>query len=361
MKIYLQTRGVAHDYAFLGEAPSDYWWAVPFYKDATSFEQPSLILEYGKPRAGEWRCFISAIPSGRRDCVNTRIRYSIALSGGGEADTDVLRKLLAFVLDIFSKNPVSENNSLTELLDTKVGGDADEWLGANAKQEQIQDIIKELKAEFKALELYSDSGDLSKLYKELWKFLKNVQKNSTRRVALLNFIGEKDDPSAKHLQSQVKISGGKILILPSPVAGGQLKEYFVLGALEENSFEKDTNHTADELKAGRSDASGEKHSLGVVKGAQQPGLVPKRTREANSTANRDRERVQTTSQNNLVRKPFSVGSQGNNQTTEGHNTMGSSFGPSDVKGSRHKGIVLIVAVTIIVALLVVAGCYLSRD
>lgn len=347
MKIYLQTRGVAHDYAFLGEAPSDYWWASPFYKDATSFEQPSLILERGKSRVGEWRCFISAIPSKEyRDCVNTRIRYSIALSGDGQADTNVLLKLLASVLDIFSKNPVSENNSLTKLLDDEVGGHADEWLGVNSEQERIQirDRINRLTIGFDKLK--SDSGELSKLYNQLQELLTNVQ-NSPRRAAILNFIGEKDDPSARQLQSQPEASDGKILIFPSPVAGGQLKKSFVL---EGNSFEKDINHTrhpVNESKAGLLDQT-ERYlqtRLKIAENAIKRGLSS--TNKGSATEKDSHE-------------SFSVGPQGNNQTTEGHNIMGSSFDTSDVRGSRN-GIVLMVAVTIVVALLVVAGCYLAQN
>lgn len=384
MKIYLQTRGVAHDYAFLGEAPSDYWWAVPFYKDATSFEQPSLILEYGKPRAGEWQCFISAIPSGRRDCVNTRIRYSIALSGDGEADTDVLRKLLASVLDIFSKNPVSEDNSLTRLLDAEVGVHADEWLGVNAEQEQIRDHINGLTAGFDKLEPCPDSGELSKLYNQLQGLLTNAQ-NSPRRAAILNFIGDEDDPSAKHLQSQAEASDGKILIFPSPVAGGRLGKFFVL---EGNSPKIITNHIrplADESEAEVSAARGDRPQKGRVDAVKKVGVdlldqlkaevgsvYQSRPCRSSGKTPKNRDKLQSSSPQDDVFKSqppiagedssetFRVGSQGDNQTTEGHNIMGSSFGTSDVRSSRN-GIVLMVAVTIIVALLVVAGCYLAQN
>lgn len=300
MKIYLQTRGVAHDYAFLGETPPNYWWAVPFYKDATSFEQPSLILECGKPRAGEWRCFISAIPSKYRDCVNTRIRYSIALSGDGNSDTNVLRKLLASVLNIFNKNPVSEDNLLTELLDTTVEENADKWLGVNSEQKKIRDRINGLTEGFNKLESCHDSGERSKSYEKLCDFLDN---NSPCRAVILNFIGKKGDPSEEHLRSQVKASESKILIFPSPVAGGHFEENFVLEPSAGNSPE----------------------SRGFV-----------------------------------VDVNFPRGPQKSNQTTEDHNIMRSSFGTSDVRGSRNS-IALMVVVTIIVALLVVTGCYLARN
>lgn len=307
MKIYLQTRGLAHDYAFLGDTPPDYWWAVPFYKDATSFEQPSLILECGKPQAGEWRCFISAIPSDRRDCVKTRIRYSIALSGDGGSDKDVLLKLLAAVLNIFNKNPVSEVNLLTKFLDKKVGEHADELFGVNSEQLQIQGRINDLVAGFDGLDPCPD--ELSKLHRQLRQLLTNTQ-NSPRRAVMLNFIGEEDDPSAKHLQSQVKVSDGKILILPSPVAGGQLRKYFFM---EGNLPNEGISHTGQAIVAGE-DRTG----------------------------------------------TFRMGSQGNNLRTEGHNSMGSSFATSDGRGGSSP-IELMVAAAIILVILVGAGFYLAQD
>lgn len=59
-------------------------------------------------------------------------------------------------------------------------------------------------------------------------------------------------------------------------------------------------------------------------------------------------------------KTFPIGPQVNNQRTDGHNSMGSSFATSDVRGGSN-AIVLIVAAAIILVMLVVAGCYLTQN
>lgn len=76
MRVYVQTRGITADYAFLGAAPASRWWLE--FRDATSFEQPTLII---KGEQGEWRCYLSGIPSRRTDRVGTAIRYTIVLEG----------------------------------------------------------------------------------------------------------------------------------------------------------------------------------------------------------------------------------------------------------------------------------------
>lgn len=225
MEIYLQTRGITHDYAFLGKVPPEYWWSTPLYKDATSFEQPSLILE--RLLDGGWRCFISAIPSARRDRVNTRIRYSLVINGK-EPDQRLLRKLLAYVLDIFRSNLVSENNPLTKQLDDIVGDHADEWL--RGSPEQTQPHIDKLKERLDQLPSLTREPRLNK---ELEGLLTNAP-NSPRIAAILNFIGKDNTPLTSHLRSQLKPSQGKILILESPVAGGKLDKYFVLSSSRHN-------------------------------------------------------------------------------------------------------------------------------
>ncbi|OAG75612.1 hypothetical protein Amal_03226 [Acetobacter malorum] len=225
MKVWLQTRGVAHDYAFLGAAPPDYWWTSPLYKDATSFEQPTLILE--RLRGNQWRCFISAIPSARRDRVNTRIRYSLALCGEGESDQETLLSLLGYLLDIFKNDPASEENPITRKLDSLVGDHIDEWLSNKFEDAQTCiDKVKKIFVELKPLTI--ESRKIKRLEKELQNLLKS-EENSTWRVALLNFIGKRESPAADHLESQMEPSQGQILILPSPVAGGNIESSFLLG------------------------------------------------------------------------------------------------------------------------------------
>lgn len=219
MKVWLRTRGNTRDYAFLGEAPPDRWWAP--YKDATSFEQPSLILERVSP--DQWRCFISAIPSTRRDRVNTRIRYSLALSGSATDDQETLRKLLGHVLNIFQFNPPSENNPLTELLDGAVGDKADEWLGG--APELAQRCIVELG--LKLNRLVPRAIEPQQLAKELENLLTGVTGRAQLAV-MLNFIGSRKNLSEVDPQSKLSAAGGEVLILPSPVAGGKISGFFTL-------------------------------------------------------------------------------------------------------------------------------------
>lgn len=94
MKIFIQTRGKSADYAFLGGAPSNRWWLD--FRDATSFEQPTLIV--GGDRK-EWHCFLSGIPSSRVDRVGTTIRYSIVLEGLCVLKVDTVRSLVAAWLE----------------------------------------------------------------------------------------------------------------------------------------------------------------------------------------------------------------------------------------------------------------------
>jgi len=95
MRAFIQTRGSTADYAFLGAAPASRWWLE--FRDATSFEQPTIIL-VGKN--GEWRCYLSGIPSQRKDRVGTAIRYTLILEGGCDQNAeDVLKLLDAWLSD----------------------------------------------------------------------------------------------------------------------------------------------------------------------------------------------------------------------------------------------------------------------
>lgn len=98
MRTYVQTRGTTADYAFLGDAPASRWWLD--FRDATSFEQPTLIVTFN---SGEWRCYFSGIPSRRTDRVGTAIRYTILLEGAlGEPIGDALKLVAAWLGDATS-------------------------------------------------------------------------------------------------------------------------------------------------------------------------------------------------------------------------------------------------------------------
>ena len=110
MKIFVQTRGRATDYAFLADAPTNRWWLD--FRDGTSFEQPTLIVSGDKKN---WHCFLSGIPSSRVDRVGTTVRYSIVVEGSCQfKDEKVLNLIAAWLEDTTSSTP---NGLVQEALD----------------------------------------------------------------------------------------------------------------------------------------------------------------------------------------------------------------------------------------------------
>lgn len=98
MRVYVQTRGTTADYTFLGAAPASRWWLA--FRESTSFEQPTVIVSCSR---GEWRCYLSGIPSRRTDRVGTAIRYTVVLEGQrGEPVGDALRLVATWLSDATS-------------------------------------------------------------------------------------------------------------------------------------------------------------------------------------------------------------------------------------------------------------------
>lgn len=230
MEIWLQTRGITRDYAFLGTIPPERWWASTPYKDATSFELPSLIFEWYEP--DKWHCFISGIPSARRDRVNTPIRYSLALDGSSDTENDIptLRKLLTHVLYIFHSNPAVENTALTKIFDDTFGNETDDLLDKD--KETAQKLVDGLSEKFKDLTDF-DCDDVFKKNKEksplktLEKIFNRAQ-NSARSAVMLNFIASDKDPLVSDLQSHLDADKGTVMVMPSPVAGGKISNSFLM-------------------------------------------------------------------------------------------------------------------------------------
>ena len=77
--LFVETRGRARaaGYRFLGQVPAERWWQT--YRDHTSFEQPTLIVESADQR---WRAYLGGIPSKRLDAVGTVIHYAVMVTGG---------------------------------------------------------------------------------------------------------------------------------------------------------------------------------------------------------------------------------------------------------------------------------------
>ena len=230
MKIWLQTRGITRDYAFRGTIPPERWWASTPYQDAPSFALPSLIFEWYEH--DKWHCFISGIPSTRRDRVNTPIRYSLALDGSSDTENDIkmLRKLLTHVLYIFHSNPTVENTELTKIFDDTLGDKTDKLLDEDKKN--AQKLVNDFSKEFENLTDF-DCDDVFKKNKEkiLLKTLENIfnrAQNNARSAVMLNFIASDKDPLAIDLKSHLDAEKGEVLIMPSPVAGGKISDFFLI-------------------------------------------------------------------------------------------------------------------------------------
>lgn len=252
MEIWLQTRGITRDYAFLGTIPPERWWASTPYKDATSFELPSLIFEWYEP--DKWHCFISGIPSARRDRVNTPIRYSLALDGSDtENDIQMLRKLLTHVLYIFHSNPAVENTALTKIFDDTFGNETDDLLDKD--KETAQKLVDGLSEKFKDLTGF-DCDDVFKKNKEkiplktLEKIFNRAQ-NSARSAVMLNFIASDKDPLVSDLQSHLDADKGKVMVMPSPVAGGKISNSFLMTPSHVRSSVVEATDSAYEEKKNR--------------------------------------------------------------------------------------------------------------
>lgn len=83
-KIMTRGRSRGDDYSYFPPVTGDSWWRR--YRDETSFEHPTLLLEAGQ---GVWRLYAGGIPSDRRDSTGTRIRYSYILAGDSTDRDDV--------------------------------------------------------------------------------------------------------------------------------------------------------------------------------------------------------------------------------------------------------------------------------
>lgn len=222
MQLFIQTRGKIQDYAFVGDAPTERWWAQRHYRNATSYEKPTLILE--SLASGEWRCYISAIPSATRDRVGTMIRYTLVLSGSKADDKKNLLTLLAYMLDIFSADPASADNSLTALLDAVLAPKIDQWL--SEKTPDVQASIQLVSNGIAALKPLTSKSD--SLIKEIEK--RCVSSRATHAVALLNFVGSTKDLAYTELQAEIKSGKDSLLLLFKPKRMGSSWTAEIVGA-----------------------------------------------------------------------------------------------------------------------------------
>ncbi|MGD9888969.1 MAG: hypothetical protein AB7S56_06870 [Halothiobacillaceae bacterium] len=116
MRAYVQTRGKNTDYQFLGASPPDAWWQD--FRDASSFEQPTLIV---KGDTHTWHAYLSGIASARTDRVGTTIRYTLVIEGTCSAsleDDSALHLIRAWLEEAVAKNAgQSQQGRLGKALD----------------------------------------------------------------------------------------------------------------------------------------------------------------------------------------------------------------------------------------------------
>jgi len=143
MKTFIQTRGINIDYQFLGASPPSAWWLD--FRDATSFEQPTLIIK-GDKRA--WRCYLSGITSSRTDRVGTTIRYSLVLEGicANTADNAaVLNVISAWLEDApLSGTAKTHQRTLGEALDRVLEESYVEDMLRAVGQDSMDDVLSKL-------------------------------------------------------------------------------------------------------------------------------------------------------------------------------------------------------------------------
>lgn len=113
MQLHLQTRGRTSDYGFLGTSPPEKWWLA--FRDLTSFEEPTIIVV---GNGSEWRCYLSGIPSARRDRVGTQIRYTVVASGERDGPDDIARLVSAWLRDVAGDSP---SGAVQRALDSAFG------------------------------------------------------------------------------------------------------------------------------------------------------------------------------------------------------------------------------------------------
>jgi hypothetical protein len=141
MNIYIQTRSVTRDYQFLGNSPMNSWWVA--YKDYTSFEHPTIIVEGDTYK--QWRVYLSGMSSSRLDKVNTPIRYTLILEDTQSIhDSDlpqVLGLIQAWAKAIYDDKAKDKlRNNLDNLFSTE---DVDTYFSSlDRAKEQIESKFK---------------------------------------------------------------------------------------------------------------------------------------------------------------------------------------------------------------------------
>jgi hypothetical protein len=131
----VMTRGKlrGHDYSYFPSVTGNSWWRA--YRDETSFEHPTLLLESGQ---GDWRLYAGGIPSDRHDSTGTPIQYSCIFTGKSTNDNDVstARSLIsAWIRD-------GDRKSLGRVLDQWATEDTvSAWFQSGGSAPSADDVI----------------------------------------------------------------------------------------------------------------------------------------------------------------------------------------------------------------------------
>lgn len=166
MKMYIMTRSTSVDYVFLAKSPSESWWKK--YEKWTSFEYPSVILICEK---GKTKLYLCGIPSQRKDCVKTPIRYTLVIENISNylKIIKILNNYLNEIEDSTSNIP--ESSELGNHLDKEFLQEyVDDFLSVKGKvkiqnpdkYDEISDKIK------KALDHDFFTGDQANYHGENW-------------------------------------------------------------------------------------------------------------------------------------------------------------------------------------------------
>ena len=188
MKIYIQTRGKARDYIFLGDTPQK-WWRQPVYEQGTSFEKSTLIVE---GYVNTWRCYISGIPSNRRDRVNTPIRYTLVLEGEKKSavETAKVQPLVAAALKAFSTPHCDLQQVLDEYFDFDVDKFIDKHEGRN-----IEELLTRVTND-ERLKHQPDNTNIRAFFIKIEELLSKKKEGS---AALLNLV-----KSEEYVNSEIR-------------------------------------------------------------------------------------------------------------------------------------------------------------
>ncbi|MGQ0778742.1 MAG: hypothetical protein ACT4NY_30730 [Pseudonocardiales bacterium] len=134
MHTTIMTRGKPRgdEYSYFPPMTGDSWWRK--YRDETSFEHPTLLLEAGP---GEWRLYAGGIPSNRRDSTSTRIQYSCILTGES-TDSDDVRTAQSLV---WAWSHAARREDLGRVLDQWTTEDTvAEWFQSSARVPSADDV-----------------------------------------------------------------------------------------------------------------------------------------------------------------------------------------------------------------------------